>query len=248
MELLIASPPGGSAEAARPDDEEGAAPIRVVVADDDALARRVVRDALQDAGFTVIAEAVNGREAIELARYYRPDVVVLDAVMPGIDGLAATREITGATSTIKVVVLTSSDDDDLGLMSLRSGAVGFVSKSVALSALPRAVRAAHRGEAVVSRRLTMRLVETVRTMREDGGGVRPVRSSLTTREWEILDLLCDGYSTEGIADTLILSQETVRSHVKNTLRKLGVRTREAAVEKARELRSPHAVAASRAGR
>ncbi len=237
MDRLTQAADSGRDDSAEFDADDAAVPIRVVIADDDALARRVVRDALQDAGLTVIAEAVNGREAIELARYYRPDVVVMDAIMPGIGGLEATQAITAGSSTIKVVVLTSSDDEELGLMSLRSGAVGFVSKSVALSALPRAVASAHRGEAVVSRRLTMRLVDAVRSAGRDGSGVRPVRSPLTSREWEVLDLMCDGGSTDDIADALVLSPETVRSHVKNILRKLGVGSRSDAIHEARRMRS-----------
>jgi len=218
------------------EDAATAAPLRVIVADDDAFARRVLRDTLQGAGVTVIAEAANGREAIELARYYKPDVVVMDLVMPGMDGLEATRAITAGTS-VKVLVLTSSDDDEVGLMSLRSGAIGFVSKSVELEALPRAVASAHRGEAVVSRRLTMRLVDAVRSAGENGSGVRPVRSPLTSREWEVLDLMCDGNTTDEIAEALVLSPETVRSHVKNILRKLGVRSRADAILEARRMRS-----------
>jgi two-component system, NarL family, response regulator LiaR len=214
-------------------DEE---PLRVIVADDDALARRMLRDLLQTAGIVVIAEASGGREAVELSLFYKPDVVVMDLVMPGIDGIAATRQITSKIPDVKVVILTSSDDDEIGVMTLRAGAVGFLSKSVGLEALPRALRGAREGEAVVSRRLTMKLIETLRRQREDGAGLRPIRSPLTSREWEVLDLLCNGASTDDIAETLVLSAETVRSHVKNVLRKLGVRSRREAVEAAQRMR------------
>jgi DNA-binding NarL/FixJ family response regulator len=216
---------------------EGDAPLRVIVADDDALVRRVVRDALQRAGIVVIAEAGSGREAIELTLYYKPDVVLMDLVMPGIDGIAATREIVAGLPETKVVVLSSSDDDELGLLSLRMGACGYLTKTVDVDSLPRALRAAADGEAVVPRRLTGRLVEAVRRMREDGAGLRPVRSPLTAREWEVLDLLCQGLSTEEIADTLVLSAETVRSHVKSVLRKLRVSSRREAIAAAQRLRS-----------
>src|SRR3712207_4766742 len=147
---------------------EGDAPLRVIVADDDALVRRVVRDALQRAGIVVIAEAGSGREAIELTLYYKPDVVLMDLVMPGIDGIAATREIVAGLPDTKIVVLSSSDDDELGLLSLRMGACGYLTGTVDVDSLPRALRAANEGEAVVPRRLTGRLVEAVRRMREDG--------------------------------------------------------------------------------
>ena len=190
---------------------DGDARLRVIVVDDDALARRVVRDTLQDAGITVIAEASDGREGAELALYYRPDVVVMDLVMPGTDGLVATRRILEEHPSCRIVVLSSTDDDDLGIMSLRAGAVGFMSKTVGLEALPRALHAAHDGEPIISRRLTMKLVEGFRRIREDGSGLRPVRSPLSSREWEVLDHMCKGRSTDEIADELVVSVETVRS-------------------------------------
>ena len=121
--------------------------------------------------------------------------------------------------------------------TLSSGASGFLPKTVSLETLPRAVRAAAAGEAVVTRRLTAELIDRLRRSSPDGTGLRPVRSELTSREWEVLDLLCRQLSTDEIADTLVLSHETVRSHVKNILRKLGVRSRKEAIEVARELRS-----------
>ena len=222
-------------EGTRPhgDDE----PLKVIVVDDDPLARRMLRDVLQKAGITVIAEAGNGREAIELSVYYKPDVVVMDLVMPGMDGVAATRQIVDQAPDVRVVMLTSSDSEEVGLMTLRAGASGFLCKSVGVDALPRALRCARDGEAVVSRALTMRLIEGMRRVREDGSGMRPIRSPLTPREWEVLDLLCQESSTDEIADTLVLSVETVRSHIKSVLRKLGVRSRQEAVKAASGLRS-----------
>jgi len=212
---------------------------RVVLVDDDSMSRRVVRDALQDVGYVVIAEATGGREGVELSLYYHPDVVVMDVAMPGMDGLEATRRIVESDPAIKVVLLTSSDDEAVALTGLRAGAVGFVSKDIDIDALPRVLDSAHRGEAVVSRRLTMKLIESIRSLRPDGGGMRPVRSPLTSREWEVLDLMCDGRSTSDIADELVLSIETVRSHVKSILRKLDVRSRGEAVALASKLRGTH---------
>ncbi|MEA2278590.1 MAG: hypothetical protein QOI62_4045 [Solirubrobacteraceae bacterium] len=212
-------------------------PLRVIIADDDPLTRRTLRDVLQDAGVVVIAEAGGGREAVELARYYRPDVVVMDLVMPGVDGLEATRQIVEQAPDVRVVMLTSSDSEEVGLTTLRAGASGFLGKDVGLEALPRALRRARAGEAVVSRQLTMRLVEGLRRVREDGAGMRPIHSPLTTREWEVLDLLCQHRSTDQIAEVLVLSVETVRSHVKSVLRKLDVRSRREAVAVAHRLRA-----------
>jgi two-component system, NarL family, response regulator LiaR len=211
-------------------------PLRVIVADDDALVRRVLRDVLQRAGIVVIAEAGGGREAVELTLYYKPDVVLMDVLMPGTDGIAATREILGALPEAKVVMLSSSEDEELGLLALRLGACGYLAKSVNTESIPRALRAAADGEAVVPRRLTTRLVDAMRRTREDGAGIRPVRSPLTAREWEVLDLLCQRLSTDEIADALVLSSETVRSHIKSILRKLRVSSRGEAVAIAEELR------------
>jgi two-component system, NarL family, response regulator LiaR len=219
------------------EDTRDAETLRVIVVDDDALSRRVVRDSLQAAGIVIIAEASGGREAVELAAYYKPDVVVMDLVMPGLDGLAAMRQIVKKTPEVKVVVLSSSESEELGLLTLREGASGFVCKTVGLDPLPEALRCARAGHAVVSPRLTMRLIERMRRVREDGTGIRPVRSALTPREWEILDLLCQERSTDDIADELVLSIETVRSHIKSIFRKLGVRSRRDAVDAAAGMRS-----------
>jgi DNA-binding NarL/FixJ family response regulator len=212
----------------------------VIICDDDPLVRRLVRDALQLAGITVIAEAANGREALELTRFYRPEVVLMDVVMPGMDGIEATSRIVAEVPETRVVMLTGSEDDELALMGLRAGAVGYLTKDISVPAIPRALRGANAGEAAISRHLAMKLIERMRMVPEAGVGIRPVRSVLTPREWEVLDLLCGGESTDAIADTLVLSVETVRSHVKNLLRKLGVRSREEAVALAGNLRAPSA--------
>jgi len=216
---------------------EAPAPLRVILVDDDALVRQIVRDVLQRAGIVVIAEAGTGREAVELSVYYQPDVVVMDALMPGMDGVAAMREILAARPAAKVLMLSSSADDELAVLCLRLGACGYLTKSLNVESLPRAIRAARDGEAIVPRRLAGRLIEEVRRTPEDGAGLRPVRSPLTAREWEVLDLLCRGMSTDDIADTLVVSPETVRSHVKSVLRKLGVRSRRDAIDAAGRLRS-----------
>lgn len=210
----------------------------MIVADDDPLARRLVRDALQLAGITVVADATDGREAIELTKYYRPDVVLMDVVMPGVDGLKATEQITREIPDTRVVMLTGTNEDDLGLLGLKAGAVGFISKDVSIEAVPRAVRGVHAGEAAFSRLLSRQIVNELQSLPAGGIGVRPVRSPLTPREWEVLDLLCQGESTQEIAKTLFLSVETVRSHIKNMLRKLGVRSRDEAVALADSLREP----------
>ena len=215
--------------------EDGAA-IRIVLADGDPLARRSIRDALQADGIMVVAEATSGREAVELSAFYRPDAVVMDAQLPVTDAVEATRIIHERSPAICVVLLASTPDDTLGLRALRAGAAGYLGKDVDPDVLPRVLRGALEGEAAISRRLAMQLLESYRRAPRGGAGLRPVRSELTDREWEVLDLLSEGAGTEDIARTLVLSTETVRSHLKNLYRKLGVRSREEAVEAAHRLR------------
>src|SRR5918996_1100712 len=210
--------------------------MRIVVADDDPFARRMIRDALQRANVIVVAEAHNGHEAVELCLHYEPDLVLMDVVMPEIDGIAATRRILKHLPDQAIVLLTSTDEDEMGLLGLRAGAIGFLSKDLDIDVLPRALRGALDGEAVISRQLGMRLVEHLRRTPEGTTGMRPVKSPLTAREWEVIDLLYEGLSTDQVAETLVLATETVRSHVKNILRKLNARSRAEAVEAAQRMR------------
>ena len=212
--------------------------IRVLLADDDPLVRRILRDTLQDAGFIVVAEAGTGREAVELAVHYEPDLVVVDLGMPDGDGLDVVQRLRARfVDELAVVVLTSRDDDHVAFDALRAGAAGYLLKETALDGLPAALRAAARGEAAISRRLGARLIEHLRSTPQHGIGLRPVRSPLTPREWEVLDQLCEGHSTDEIARELVLATETVRTHVKNILRKLEVRTRGDAVALATRMRA-----------
>jgi NarL family two-component system response regulator LiaR len=213
--------------------------LRAVIADDDPFARRVIKSALTESGVLVIAEARNGREAVELALYYRPDIVVMDIVMPELDGILATRQILKAMPDQLVIALTGAadEDDELGLLALRAGAAGYLSKDVDINALPRTLQALRAGEAAISRRMTRRLIEQLRNAPGGSSGMRPVKSPLTAREWEVIDLLKATRSTDEIAADLVLSTETVRSHVKNILRKLDVRSREEAVAAADRMRN-----------
>jgi DNA-binding NarL/FixJ family response regulator len=211
--------------------------LRVVVAEDDAFARRMVREVLQGAGMTVVGEAENGRQAVELALEHRPDAVLMDIVMPDVDGLSATRQIVSEMPD-QVVILVSRDDDEvIGLAGLRAGAVGYLSKDLDVEALPRAVAGAVHGEAAISRRLVMCLVERLRGT--SGRAYVPRREGprLTPREWDVLDLLAEGQSTERIAESLQLATETVRSHIKHILRKLDARSRGEAIAAAQRLRN-----------
>jgi DNA-binding NarL/FixJ family response regulator len=212
--------------------------LRAVIADDDPFARRLVKDVLEGAGVIVIAEAGDGRQAVELTLRHLPDVVVMDVVMPGFDGVVATRQIRRQLPDQLVIVLTGagSENDELGLLALRAGAAGFLSKDLEIEALPRALEGLRHGQAAISRKLTLALIARLRETPSGSSGMRPVKSPLTAREWEVIDLLKQSKTTDQIADELVLSPETIRSHVKNILRKLKVRSRREAVDMADEMR------------
>ena len=199
--------------------------MRVLVVDDDALARRLIRSVLVDAGLAVVAETRDGAEAVSLCEKHKPDVVVMDVVLPGLDGISAMRRIRASRPQQLVVVLTGGDEDELGLLALDAGATGFLNKESGIDALPRALEAAMRGEAAISRRLSMRVVEHMRTAHPAPIIDRSQAGCLTTREWDVVRMLGEGSSTDEIAETLHVSRETVRSHVKHILRKLGVNSR-----------------------
>jgi DNA-binding NarL/FixJ family response regulator len=201
-----------------------------------ASGRRAVRDVLGKAGIAVVAEGGDGEDAIELVREHRPDVLLMDIRMPGMDGIAATRRIVQERPEQVVILISGSQDEDLGVMGIRVGAAGFIDKGVDVEALPRIVLGAVRGEAVVSRTLTRRLIDQIRSAPIAGDGFRPVHSPLTRREWEVLDLICQDKTTDEIARAFVVSTETIRSHIKRILHKLGVNSRAEAVAAAHRIR------------
>jgi DNA-binding NarL/FixJ family response regulator len=220
-------------------NERPAARLRVIVADPDPLARRVIRDSLaSDRGFVVSAEAKDGIEAVELAVHYRPELVLMEVGMPVLDGISACREIVSRAPSVRVVMFAVRQERETELRALRAGASGFLSKSTSIESVERALRSVASGEAAVSRSLTSYLIEQLRYTAENGSGMRPVKSSLTTREWEVLDLICGGDSTREISRKLFLSEDTVYSHTKSILRKLDVHSRAEAADAARRLRQP----------
>jgi DNA-binding NarL/FixJ family response regulator len=208
--------------------------LRVLVADPDPLVRRVVRERLRTAGFVVVADTGDAREALELARHYRPDLVVMEARLPDIRGCSAIRALADDVPQTRVVVLSADDDDELGVEVLQAGAVGYLTKDQGIEALPRVLAKVAEGEAAVPRCLAMRVLETLRSLPDRGW--RPLHSQLTTREWEVVELLAEGAGTQDIAAELVLSPATVYGHVKNIMRKLDVSSRDEAVAAAQRLR------------
>jgi DNA-binding NarL/FixJ family response regulator len=211
--------------------------VRLVLVDRDALARRAMREELTASGeFVVAAEAAEEDDAIASVRRERPDLVLIDIGYPRLEGIPIAKELRRQLPATRMVFCSITDDEETAVRALRAGAVGYVRKDLDYGPLSRALRGALAGEAAISRQLGMRLIEELYRQSEPNVRLRPAGGELTGREWEVLDLLIDGAGTGEIATTLGLAVETVRSHIKHVLRKLGVRTRGEAVEIARRLR------------
>ena len=208
--------------------------LRALLADPDPLVRHVVRDELRNAGFIVVADTGDGRDALDLVRFYRPDLAVMEARLPSLETVSAIRTIARDVPQTRVVILSADPDEELGLELLRAGAVGYLSKEAGVAALPRTLAKVAEGEAAVPRTLSMRVLESLRRVPDRGW--RPLHSQLTTREWEVIELLSAGAGTQDIAAELVLSPATVYGHVKNIMRKLEVRSRSEAVAAAQRLR------------
>jgi DNA-binding NarL/FixJ family response regulator len=207
-------------------------PLRVIIADDQALVRTGFRMILAADGIEVTAEAADGAEAVEAARRTRPDVVLMDIRMPRMDGIEATRRILAddAAGGIRVLILTTYDLDHYVYTALAAGASGFLLKDVTPEHLVSAVTLVRTGDALLAPTITRRLVERF-ARRDDAGPPAPHRdlSELTPRELEVLRLLATGLSNVELAERLTLSPATVKTHVARILAKLGLRDRVQAV-------------------
>jgi DNA-binding NarL/FixJ family response regulator len=205
--------------------------IRVVVADDQQIVREGFTALLQtQADITVVGSASDGEEAIRVCGEQQPDVVLMDVRMPGVDGIEATRRLAGT----KVIILTTFDLDDYVYDALSAGASGFLLKDAGAERLFEAVRVVAAGEALLAPAVTRRLIAEFARQRPR---VRPTPerlSELTPREVEVLRLIAEGLSNLEIADRLVLSDETVKTHVSRVLFKLGLRDRTQAVVTAYE--------------
>ena len=213
-------------------------PLRVVVADPDPLVRRLLRRTLEDAGIAVPYEAAQAAETVDAVLRHRPDLLLLEVGMLDSDGLDVIRRVHRLGDGVEVVVFTSRVDEELALSALRAGAIGYVSKDIALESLPAALYACANGEAIVSRTFARRLLDHLQSTPPGSVGLRPIEGGLTSRQWEVLDLLAAHASTEDIADQLVVSVDTVRSHIKQIMRRLDAHTRAEAVYKASALRAP----------
>ena len=204
--------------------------IQVVVADDQGMVRSgfsVLLNAQPD--IEVIGEAVNGQEAITMAASLQPDVILMDVRMPVLDGLQATREITGLPDPPKVLVLTTFDLDDYVYEALRAGASGFPLKDASARELADAVRLVAAGDALLAPGVTRRLIAEFARMGAPRSPSRKDIEGLTERESEVLALVARGMSNAEIAGHLVVAEQTVKTHVSRILMKLGLRDRTQAV-------------------
>jgi DNA-binding NarL/FixJ family response regulator len=196
-------------------------PIRLLVVDDHPVVRDgIVGMVASDPDVEVVGEASDGAEAISLARVFEPDVVLMDLRMRGMDGVAATRELTRLGVPSRIVVLTTYDADADVLPAIEAGATGYLLKDAPRDELLRALHAAAAGDAVLAPSVTSRLVERVRTSEE---------SILTPRELQVLALIADGATNRAAGARLHLSEATIKTHLLSIYAKLGVRDRAAAV-------------------
>jgi DNA-binding NarL/FixJ family response regulator len=197
--------------------------ITILVVDDHAVVREGLRTflGLQD-GFQIVGEAADGQEALEQAARLDPDVILMDLVMPKLDGVSAMRELRLSSPNSRVIVLTSFLEDDRLLPALEAGAAGYLLKNSQPSELARAVRAAHAGEAIIDGAVAARLVQALSDRPHPGGGGL---ERLTRRERDVLALIARGQSNKRIALELGISEKTVKTHVGHVLAKLGVSDR-----------------------
>jgi DNA-binding NarL/FixJ family response regulator len=210
--------------------------IRVLLADDQPLMRAGFRMILEETDdIDIVGEARDGAEAVRLAGELNPDVILMDVRMPGVDGIEATRRIVAAGGAPRVLILTTFDLDEYAFAALRAGASGFVVKDVPLDELARAIRSVASGDAVVSPRITRRLLDIYAAKLPDlsrgaaSGSARDALGQLTPREQEVLLEVATGLSNTEIAEKLVVSEATVKTHVGSILAKLGLRSRVQAV-------------------
>jgi DNA-binding NarL/FixJ family response regulator len=204
--------------------------VRVLIVDDDDLMRAGLRSVLSsDETIEVVAEASDGRAAVGTARETRPDVVLMDVRMPGLDGIAATREVLSALPQAKVVVLTTFEDDEYVFGALSAGASGFLLKRTRPEELIAAIHTIADGDSLLSPAVTRTVIDRMATQPPPDTSARKRLDELTPREREVLELIARGLSNSEIAAELVVEESTVKTHVKRILMKLRARDRVQAV-------------------
>ncbi len=192
-------------------------PIRILIADDHAVVREGLRALIDtEPGMELLGEAADGAEAVAKERSLHPDVILLDLVMPRMGGLEAIAEIKRANSEARILVLTSFDEDEKVFQAIKSGALGYLLKDASPHELLRAIREVHRGEPSMQPSVAHKVMRELHRT----SSLPPTEEPLTVREVEVLKLVAEGLSNQEIADRLVVSERTVRTHVSNILGKL----------------------------
>jgi DNA-binding NarL/FixJ family response regulator len=205
-------------------------PVRVLLVDDDDLMRAGLRAVLSsDASVEVVGEAGNGHVAVERARVLRPDLVLMDVRMPDLDGIAATREVLATSPDVKVVILTTFEQDDYIFGALNAGASGFLLKRTAPEDLLAAIHTVVAGDSLLSPSVTRTVIDRMSRQPTPEIGSGRLLDGLTPREREVLELIARGLSNGEIASELVIEESTVKTHVKRILMKLRLRDRIQAV-------------------
>jgi DNA-binding NarL/FixJ family response regulator len=206
------------------------APVRVLLVDDDDLMRAGLGAVLSsDESIEVVGEAGKGRQALPQTRELRPDVVLMDVRMPDLDGITATREVLSATPDVKVLMLTTFEDDEYLFGALAAGASGFLLKRTSPEELIAAIHTVAAGDALLAPAVTRTVIDRAGRQPTVDASARNRLERLTPREAEVLELVARGLSNAEIASTLVIEESTVKTHVKHVLGKLGLRDRVQAV-------------------
>jgi DNA-binding NarL/FixJ family response regulator len=204
--------------------------VRVLIVDDDDLMRAGLRGVLSsDPQIEVVGEAPDGREAGYRTRLLQPDVILMDVRMSDLDGIAATREVLADFPAVKVVILTTFEEDDYIFGALNAGASGFLLKRTSPEELIAAIHTIHAGDSLLSPSVTSRVIERMARQPAPDASKDPLLEELTPRERDVLELMARGLSNAEIAAALVVEESTVKTHVKRVLSKLGARDRVQAV-------------------
>ncbi|MGB9842745.1 MAG: response regulator [Caldisericia bacterium] len=209
--------------------------IKILIADDQKLIREGLKVLLEmEEDFTVIGEASNGKEAVDLYIKLRPDIVLMDIQMPVMNGVNAIKKIKEIDELSKIIILTTFDDDEYVFDGLKSGALGYILKDISIEKLSDTIRTIYKGGALIEPSITKKILSEISKIEKAPKGDALLLEQLSSREKEILSLIAKGYTNQEIADKLLLSVGTVKNYVTNILQKMEVKDRTEAVIKVKD--------------